>query len=147
MLPVAQREGLPLPLALAPIDVDHFKAVNDLQGHAVGDRVLVVLAQLLRENTRTSDVLGRHGGEEFVVVLPGMSPALAAEVWERLRARVAAYPWAQLCGYGALLTINIGLAAAPPHDLAALLQGADEALYRAKRAGRYRLCVALAGAA
>ena len=143
LLPAAERGGLPL--ALAQIDVDHFKAVNDLHGHAAGDRVLVVLAQLLRENTRTADVLVRHGGEEFVVVLPGMSPALAVEVCERLRERVAAYPWAGLCGPGAMLTISIGLAATPPYNLAALLQGADEALYRAKHAGRNRLSLALAG--
>ena len=85
---MAWQAGQPLAL----LDIDHFKAINDRFGHAVGDRVLVVLAQLLRENTRTGDVLVRPGDEEFVIVLPGMSPELSAEVCERLPERVAAYP-------------------------------------------------------
>ncbi len=141
LLPMAWQAGQPLALAL--LDIDHFKAINDRFGHAVGDRVLVVLAQLLRENTRTGDVLVRHGGEEFVIVLPGMSPELSTEVCERLRERVAAYPWAGLCGAGAALTLSIGLSGAPPHDLSALLLSADQALYQAKHGGRNRLCVGL----
>ena len=136
LMTAAQHDGRPL--ALAQIDVDHFKGINDARGHAAGDRVLVVLAQLLRDHTRARDVLARHGGEEFVVVLPGMALAQAAEVCERLRERVAAQVWPEF-GAGFALTISIGLAAAPPHDLAVLLQRADEALYRAKRGGRNRL--------
>ncbi len=142
LLPAALQAGQPLALAL--LDIDHFKAINDRYGHAVGDRVLVVLSQLLRENTRTGDVLVRHGGEEFVIVLPGMSPEVAADVCERLRERVAAYPWAGLCGPGAVLTLSIGLSGAPPHELPALLLSADQALYQAKQGGRNRLCVGLA---
>jgi diguanylate cyclase len=141
LLPVAWQAGQPLALAL--LDIDHFKVINDRYGHAVGDRVLVLLSQLLRESVRTGDVLVRHGGEEFVIVLPGMSPELAAEVCERLRERVAAYPWAGLCGPGATLTLSIGLSGAPPHDLSALLLSADRALYRAKNGGRNRLCIGL----
>ena len=136
LLPSAQLDGRPL--ALAHVDIDHFKAINDSHGHAAGDRVLVAVAQLLRDNTRAGDVLARHGGEEFVVVLPGMTLAQGVEVCERLRERVAAQTWPDLPG-AQVVTISIGLAAAPPHDLATLLQRADEALYRAKRGGRNRL--------
>lgn len=130
-------------LALAQIDIDHFKSINDRYGHAMGDRVLVVLAQLLRENTHTGDVLVRQGGEALVIVLPGMSPELAAEVCERLRERVADDPWAGLCGPGAMLTLSIGPSGAPPHDLAALMLSTDRALYWVKYGGRKRLCIGL----
>ncbi len=140
LLPAAERHARPL--ALAQLDLDHFKAVNDRHGHAVGDKVLVAVAQLLRENMRTDDVLVRHGGEEFVLVLPGLSLDAAAEVCERLRERVANYPWQAICGAAIPVTISIGLAAAAPYQLEALLQRADEALYRAKNSGRNRLVCA-----
>jgi diguanylate cyclase (GGDEF)-like protein len=142
LLPQAQREGSPLVLAL--IDIDHFKAVNDVGGHAAGDSVLVTLAQLLRENTRASDVLARFGGEEFVMLLPDMPLDLAAEVCERLRERVAAYPWATAASMAPELavTISIGLVAAPAYDMKSLMARADVALYAAKRNGRNRLVVA-----
>ena len=139
-MPAAERHARPL--ALAQLDLDHFKAVNDRHGHAVGDKVLVAVAQLLRENMRTDDVLVRHGGEEFVLVLPGLSLDAAAEVCERLRERVANYPWQAICGAAIPVTISIGLAAAAPYQLEALLQRADEALYRAKNSGRTRLVCA-----
>lgn len=134
LLPAAERQGRPL--ALAQLDLDHFKAVNDRHGHAVGDKVLVAVAQLLRENMRTGDVLVRHGGEEFVVVLPGLNLDAAAEVCERLRERLASYPWQAVCGTAIPITASIGLAAAPPYQLDALLLRADAALYRAKGEGR-----------
>ena len=134
LLPQCERDSRPLALAL--LDIDHFKSINDRFGHAAGDAVLVTLAQLLRDNTRTGDVLARHGGEEFVMVLPGMPPERAAEVCERLRERVAAHVW----GAGIVVTISIGLAAAPDYELQALMQRADAALYSAKRGGRNRLC-------
>jgi diguanylate cyclase len=133
LLPRAHAEGLPL--ALAMLDVDHFKRVNDRYGHAMGDQVLVQLAHLLRENTRGGDVLARHGGEEFVIVLPGMGLAAAAEVCERLRERVAQYGWPVAMP----ITVSIGLVAAPPCELAPMLEAADRALYRAKAAGRNRV--------
>lgn len=145
LLPALERDAEPAALVL--IDVDHFKLVNDAYGHAVGDRVLVALAALLRENTRSRDVLARYGGEEFVALLPGMGLTQAAEVCERLRERVAAHT-----GWCAevpelRLTISLGLAAVPPYDLHGLLKWADGALYRAKRSGRNRLCVAPARSA
>jgi diguanylate cyclase (GGDEF)-like protein len=140
LLPRLAAEGRPLALAL--IDIDRFKQINDRHGHAAGDRVLVAMAQLLRENMRETDVLVRHGGEEFVIVLPGMGTPSAAEVCERLRERIARHPWTELVVPGFTLTASIGLASAPPYELPALMQLADQALYRAKRGGRNRLCVA-----
>jgi diguanylate cyclase (GGDEF)-like protein len=132
------------PLTLAVLDVDHFKRVNDQHGHTVGDVVLVAMAQLLRENTRTGDVVARHGGEEFVIVLPGMPASRAQEVCERLRERVQTFPWALRCGTAAPLTVSLGLAAAPSYELPDLLHRADRALYRAKGEGRNRVALALA---
>ncbi len=136
LMPITEREGRPL--AIAQIDVDHFKLINDSLGHAVGDRVLVGLAQLLRDNTRSRDVLVRHGGEEFVLVMPGMLLDAAAEVCERLRVCVAGQTW-DGAAEGLKVTISIGLAAAPSYELGHLLQRADQALYRAKRGGRNRV--------
>ncbi len=137
LLPAAERESRPL--AVAQLDIDHFKLINDRHGHASGDRVLVTLAQLLRDNTRNRDVLVRHGGEEFVLVMPGMSLDRATEVCERLRACVASHAWAEAAAGGLNVTISLGLAAAPPYEVNQLLHLADDALYRAKRSGRNRV--------
>ena len=135
------------PLALALIDIDHFKRVNDTHGHAVGDRVLIVLAQLLRENMRGGDVLVRLGGEEFVMLLPDMNRERAADVCERLRERLARQDWQARAGLPLAVTISIGLVATPPRDLAALLGAADAALYRAKAEGRDRIVLGELGGA
>lgn len=140
LLPAAELRQQPL--AVAVLDVDHFKKVNDRHGHAVGDAVLVTVAQLLKENMRTGDVLVRHGGEEFVVVLPGSGTLRAHEVCERLRERVAAYPWEDRHGTRDPLTVSLGLAGAPSYELPELLHRADLALYRAKAEGRNRVVVA-----
>ena len=135
------------PLALAMIDLDHFKEINDRFGHPCGDRVLTVVAQLLRENTRGADLLARIGGEEFMVVLPDMPPARAREVCERLCERVRNHPWASLAtgladglahglAHGLAVSVSIGLTQAPPYEAGALYALADQALYRAKLAGR-----------
>ena len=130
------------PLALAQVDVDHFKRVNDTHGHAAGDKVLVALAKLLRDNFRSADVVVRSGGEEFVLMLPDTPLPNAMEICERLRARVEAFPMDIGTGAPLRITISIGIAAAPSYDLDALMQRADEALYVAKQAGRNRLCCA-----
>ena len=137
LLPAAERDGKPLSLAL--IDIDLFKAVNDQHGHAVGDHVLVVVAQLLREFTRGGDIIARHGGEEFVLVLPDMGCDAAVDVCERLRERVLYHPWALLGGPEGGVTVSIGLSCAPPLELRPLLHRADQALYAAKRGGRNRV--------
>lgn len=125
-------------LALALLDLDHFKRVNDRFGHAVGDRVLVQIAQVLRDNTRAGDLLVRLGGEEFLVVLADTPPQRALEVCERLRAQAQSQDWEAIAP-GLSLTLSIGLASAPPHELPPLMQAADEALYRAKDGGRNRV--------
>jgi diguanylate cyclase (GGDEF)-like protein len=127
-----------LPLAVAMVDADRFKAINDTHGHAVGDRVLVALAQLMRATTRAGDLVVRTGGEEFLLVLPDTPPERALEVCERLRSRVAAHDWAALAP-GLAVTLSIGLAGSPPLDSTLLTQRADAALYRAKQAGRDRV--------
>jgi diguanylate cyclase len=140
ILPAAEREQLPLVVAV--LDIDHFKQVNDTHGHAVGDRVLVAMAQLLREKTRAGDVLVRQGGEEFVMVLPGMGTARALEFCERLREGLAHYPWADQGLPAEGITVSIGLAAAAPYRLDELLQAADAVLFRAKDEGRNRVVMA-----
>lgn len=130
------------PMTVALLDVDHFKQVNDQYGHAAGDRVLVAMGQLLRENTRSGDIVARHGGEEFVLVLAGMAAQRAFEVCDRLRERVHTFPWGPRCGLRAPLTVSLGLASAPGYDLPDLLHRADRALYRAKGEGRNRVLLA-----
>jgi diguanylate cyclase (GGDEF)-like protein len=130
------------PLALAQIDVDLFKRVNDTHGHAAGDKVLVALGKLLRDSFRSADVIVRSGGEEFALVLPDTPLPNAMEVCERLRAQVEASPVDIGTGVPLPITISIGIAAAPAYDLDALMRRADGALYAAKQAGRNRLCCA-----
>ena len=137
--PLAQRvQQQGLPLALAMLDLDHFKQVNDRFGHAVGDHVLVALAKLLRDNTRDDDLIIRTGGEEFLLVLPEVGPVRALEACERLRHCVAAHGW-ELLTPGLQVSISIGVAAAPPYDLRTLIERADAALYAAKHDGRNRV--------
>lgn len=128
------------PLSVALIDLDHFKHINDRFGHATGDRVLARIADLLRANTRASDVLVRLGGEEFLIVFTDTELPLAHEVSERLREQVQSHDWSDIAGELAV-TLSIGLTTAPPYDLAALSHAADLALYRAKSAGRNRVLV------
>ncbi|WP_326542860.1 GGDEF domain-containing protein [Pseudorhodoferax sp.] len=144
-LPLAERlQREQRPLALAMVDLDHFKQINDRYGHAIGDEVLVVMARLLRENTRAHDVVVRVGGEEFLAVLPEVDARGALEICERLRQRVAAYPWAGLGGgqaAGLSVSLSVGLASAPPYELRPLLDRADAALYAVKRSGRNQVRV------
>jgi diguanylate cyclase (GGDEF)-like protein len=127
-------------LALLMVDVDHFKSINDQYGHAVGDSALRHLAVMLRQATRGTDLLGRVGGEEFVVVLPSSSMAKAASVAERIRSRVAdsALEWGDR---SIEMTISIGVATRQPNDhtIDDIMVRADSALYRAKNSGRNRV--------
>jgi diguanylate cyclase (GGDEF)-like protein/PAS domain S-box-containing protein len=124
------------PLTIAMLDADNFKRVNDTYGHAVGDRVLRALADRCRKTLRSNDVLGRYGGEEFVVVFPETSLDDAEIVAERIRAAVAQSP--VTFGEGTLqITVSIGLATSSPGQrLESLMGAADTALYAAKRDGR-----------
>ncbi|MET9342046.1 MULTISPECIES: GGDEF domain-containing protein [unclassified Nonomuraea] len=129
-------------LALLIIDIDHFKRVNDKHGHLVGDQVLIGVAATLRSQLRDYDVVGRFGGEEFVVLLPRADITEARRVAERLRSRIGrmAVPVDD-----ALITVTIsaGVAIMSIHgdDLIELLAAADLALYRAKELGRDRICI------
>jgi two-component system, cell cycle response regulator len=128
-------------LALLMIDVDHFKAVNDEYGHAVGDRALHAVATTLRDNTRMFDSLARYGGEEFVVVMPGAGFEDAVSAAERLRAAVEGMGFEPSPGRNCRLTISVGIACTTDTVTTpdALLRSADLALYDAKRGGRNRV--------
>ncbi|HET9516554.1 MAG TPA: GGDEF domain-containing protein, partial [Actinoplanes sp.] len=127
------------PLIGMMVDIDHFKKVNDTYGHAVGDDVIRAVAGALTARIREPDVLCRYGGEEFAVIMSEMHGD-PAEVAERLRVAVAelTVPTA----HGELrVTVSIGVAVLPPGgDLDSVLGSADEALYRAKEAGRNQVC-------
>jgi diguanylate cyclase (GGDEF)-like protein/PAS domain S-box-containing protein len=133
-----RRTGAPLSVAM--LDIDHFKRVNDFFGHAAGDQVLRELARAMRESLRGSDVPARHGGEEFVVLLLDTPLDGAMAVTERLRERVGGNEVALGQGRVARITVSAGVAElAPGERLEALLERADEALYRAKASGRDRI--------
>ncbi len=129
------------PLSLLMIDADHFKAVNDTHGHAVGDRVLMMLARTVQEALRESDVLGRIGGEEFAVILPETGLDEAVRVAERIRKEVASRGVETEAG---LISLTISLGAAQTHagdaNVEDLIHRADLAMYRAKEQGRNRVC-------
>lgn len=129
----------PRPASLAFFDIDHFKAINDTHGHAVGDRVLAAVAARLREVVRGGDALCRWGGEEFVLLLEDCDLAAAAVVADAARAAVSAEPLALDTGESIALTLSAGVAErAPGEDADALIARADAALYAAKSAGRDR---------
>ena len=129
-------------LALLLCDVDHFKRVNDTYGHLTGDEVLRGLAAELRQQVRGSDVVGRFGGEEFVVLLPRADADEACMIAERLRHRASVMP-IYADNDAVNVTVSIGVAVLGVHgrDLLELLTAADLALYRAKDAGRDQICV------
>ena len=134
----AERTGEPL--SVVALDLDRFKRVNDGWGHAVGDRLLSAVGEALRAGVRPYDVAARMGGEEFLLVLPATRRERAAEVAERLRARVA-----QLVveGLPERVTSSAGVAEhARGETTEALLERADAALYEAKRLGRDRVVLA-----
>lgn len=140
----ARRDAAPLAFVLA--DLDQFKRINDLHGHAMGDEVLRRFVATVRSRLRASDVVARYGGEEFALILPGSDAAGALRLAEDLRAAVAALRLAPLDGAAPLLafTMSAGIAVSPCGELgaAALYRAADRALYRAKREGRDRVLAA-----
>jgi diguanylate cyclase (GGDEF)-like protein len=142
---VARAKRGPAALAVLLVDLDRFKAVNDRHGHLAGDQVLAAVAQELRAAVRPRDLVGRFGGEEFVVLLPSTSAEDAAATAERVRARVARLEHPVGRPQGALrTTVSVGVAVlgAPAQDLTGLLAAADTAMYAAKAAGRNRVRVA-----
>jgi len=128
--------------AIALLDVDHFKRVNDAHSHKVGDEVLRRLGALLRSGCRVGDTPARYGGEEFVVLMPDTDATAACGFAERLRATVQAFDWDSVAP-GLAVTISIGVAAsAEAPTPASLLALADQRLYAAKQGGRNRVVVA-----
>jgi diguanylate cyclase (GGDEF)-like protein/PAS domain S-box-containing protein len=127
-------------LSCIMVDLDHFKQVNDNFGHAVGDEVIIMLAEVLKANTRKEDLVGRYGGEEFCLVLPGMSVEQACVVAERIRLRIKDESNKRYEN-GPRVTASIGVASMldKPEDPGALNIFADEALYCAKENGRNRV--------
>jgi diguanylate cyclase (GGDEF)-like protein len=128
-------------LSVVVLDIDHFKRVNDTAGHAGGDAVLREFAQRLRAELRLSDVAGRWGGEEFLVILPGADLAAAGATAERIRVSVAARP-VVTAGLSVPITVSAGCACGPASDPEDLIRRADDALYRAKDEGRNRVVAA-----
>jgi len=132
----AGRDGLPI--ALASLDIDHFKRVNDDWGHIAGDRVLANLARILATESRGIDVAARLGGEEFAVLMPGGDAAGAQAFVERVRLRLEAEASPDLPA----VRVSAGVvAASEPLDLQVMLERVDRALYAAKRGGRDRTVV------
>ena len=130
-------------MALILADLDHFKSINDRFGHVAGDRVLTAVADALLDGVRGHDVVGRYGGEEFVIFLPETGLDEALVVAERLRSAVAALSFDDYAGLEVRSSFGVAEAnAVSAADADPLVSAADDALYRAKRAGRDRVIVA-----
>ncbi len=130
-------------LSVLMIDADFFKQVNDTFGHQAGDQALRTTAFFIKQHTRPQDVLGRYGGEEFAVLLPGLDLEQARQVAEKMRASVSDHPIETV---GGLVPVTISLGAAQldrqrDEDIDSLLERADKALYDAKETGRNQVCV------
>ncbi len=140
----ARRSGTPLAVALA--DVDHFKLINDTLGHAGGDEVLRQLTRRLRASFRQRDLIGRYGGEEFLIVMPGVPEEDRGRLMESVRESIADLPFS-FGGTDLHVTISIGVAWMDPagEPAADLIRRADHALYEAKAGGRNRVMFHLHG--
>jgi diguanylate cyclase (GGDEF)-like protein len=131
--------GTPEPFCVAMLDIDHFKSINDTYGHPVGDQVIRSLAWLLKGRLRASDIIGRYGGEEFLVVLRSAGPDEAQAVLDCIRSDFATLPHAHAAGT-LRASFSAGIACFPAWQSGnALTQAADEALLEAKRLGRNRI--------
>lgn len=126
-------------LMLAMLDLDHFKRINDNYGHLAGDKVLKIIATVLRKRLRGTDFIARFGGEEFVLLLPATVPAAGMKLLEHLRASIEACPF-HFKGERVTITLSMGLTAFKPGEHSDLvIKRADQALYRAKNGGRNRV--------
>jgi len=139
-LEVAERDGKPLSCIM--MDIDHFKSVNDTFGHAVGDKVILQVVNSTRSGLRSIDIVGRYGGEEFCILLPGLDLDQASVVAERLRARIESEARDALVDAGdRIITSSFGIASTEicPFDAQKLVDSADQALYASKNGGRNRV--------
>lgn len=135
----ARRSGLPLCVMM--LDIDHFKAINDTWGHLTGDKVLGVLADILKKTLRMSDIVCRYGGEEFLAVLPETSRDNLEILAERLRSTVESHGFETEVGKRLHVTVSVGIAAGYGEETCdQFVARADAALYRAKTSGRNKVC-------
>jgi diguanylate cyclase (GGDEF)-like protein len=141
---VAQASRTITPLSAVLVDLDHFKQVNDVYGHDRGDEVLAAVGVAFRNVVRSSDFVGRYGGEEFLLLLPGADKPGAVQVAEAIRAAIAAI---RVAGIDRPITASCGVAVLPEDagDAVTLFRAADRALYVAKSEGRNRVHAAAAG--
>ena len=140
---VSRRQRTRDPLGVVMADIDYFKKINDTHGHLVGDAVLQEVTRRLAADVRPYDVVGRYGGEEFLIVFPGCTPANLIVGAERLRQCIASHPVETSAGPVAV-TLSLGLASVEQDEketlgCEGLLRAADEALYAAKARGRNRV--------
>lgn len=134
---IVQAEERDAPLVLALCDIDHFKNINDTQGHAAGDEVLSVFGQMVQQGQRQGDLAGRIGGDEFCLMFPNATLAEATAAVERTRTRLATMAFGVASGVPFSVTATFGIAHRQPGMSAkALLEAADRALYQAKERGR-----------
>jgi diguanylate cyclase (GGDEF)-like protein len=139
---IARMKREEKPLALAMLDLDHFKRINDTYGHVTGDRVLKTFSSMLRQRLRSSDIIGRTGGEEFTVALPGATQDQAFAIMDDLRDAFA-HVRQEHDGVEFNATFSCGISTFPKHEsIATLMETADRALYKAKRTGRNRIVIA-----
>jgi diguanylate cyclase (GGDEF)-like protein len=131
----SQRSGEPVGVLM--VDIDRFKLINDTGGHLVGDAVLREASQRLKTTARRYDSVGRYGGEEFLVVLPGCDHDAAAAQAERMRAAIGSMPFTS-SGQQIPITVSLGISCTPPSAPECLIRDADDALYEAKAGGRNR---------
>ena len=136
----AERENIPISLLM--LDVDHFKNINDSFGHKTGDKFLIAIAELLKKNSRGSDIACRYGGEEFILVLPGTETQAAFDRAEQFRIQCAQIHVPHIAK-GTHVTISIGIATYPYHSKMAedIIIKADKALYRSKQTGRNKVMI------
>jgi len=141
---LAQRRRAGDAVGILMVDIDKFKILNDTHGHATGDEVLRAVAGAIVAAVREDDVPARFGGEEFVVLLRNPDPGVAVEVGERIRAAVRGLDLARFgVGTGGVsVSVGVAVANGPDEPIEDLIETADQALYRAKRAGRDRVVAA-----
>ena len=133
---VLKRKRQPSPMTFVLADIDHFKAINDGHGHEAGDQVLSTVSQRLKHTVREQDTVARWGGEEFLIVMPGASEAVALAVAQRLRQAVSSTT-VEACGQALPVTMTFGVSEYQPFEsIEACISRADQALYRGKAAGR-----------